>query len=183
MNVPKVQWNVRFSAICMWNWNSFQKKLSLFHMNLFHHFFRSPRKNISPQQSEKLSPTSRVVFLVDCPNAWPPSPPPPWGIPWDAPMVPQPAAQLAVFRGPKAPQRASQQWMHLFQPGKVSTRLRWKGGGFFQGRFDRRFFVDIQKIPREFLFGQFLGNFGMSERPPESLRSTDGASLKELEKL
>ena len=68
----------------------------------------------------------------------------------------------------------------------------WKGE--HQAKVERRrifprkirsacFFVDIQKIPREFLFVQFLGNFGMSERPPESLRSTDGASLKELEKL
>ena len=62
------------------------EKISVYFIWIYFTTSSSPLQGISPHPQSLTSPTSMVVFLVDCPNAWPPSP---WGNPWGP--VPQAA--------------------------------------------------------------------------------------------
>ena len=62
------------------------EKISVYFIWIYFTTSSSPLQGISPHPQSLTSPTSMVVFLVDCPNAWPPSP---WGIHWGP--VPQAA--------------------------------------------------------------------------------------------
>ena len=128
------------------------KDLSLFVRFFFTTSFVHHLKafHLSPQ-SEKPPPTSMVVFLVDCPNAWPAR---------GESIATSPTSGTWGKR--TAPQRASQQWMHLFQPGEFGTKKKTTNS---VGRFreNDRFFLKKSWI----LFLAIC--IGMSEKTPRGV--------------